>query len=677
MADVVQVEQKLAAARAQRMSIAEAFLARVSANAAEQSFAAEGPGTSGTLARPTHTQETAPLPAHQQQRSQRGALPPCLPCGPPSQPPAKQQKQHHPQQPGHREVPHDQLAAGVAGAGPHCPLASPRSAATSEPLGAPPQEISCHSGGGSRLSGAAGCATAVGSAGYPASGSTEPSPTGSYHQLPTSQGAPPSHQAVQLGGGYATAGLEPSPFGSVAAQGAGAGPAGQGTCRASVSAAAFGSTQLVHREAGFAAAQQPQQHLWLGSASRSAPAAVLPPPPLGATASAGGASLGYGGGNAHSLQLSASSGRPGELHSGNPSIVGELQLLGLSSGSVQLGSQVLPPHLQSMESYTRQTAAAAQLAAADHQQAERLSALRLLQQFPHAALHGGCGALQQLLSAGDSFGAPGRLGTADPSGQLQQIAVLQAQQQQAQLAQAAALERYRRDQLQFQQLQQQLLQPFGGFPQLQPQAPAYQQAQLANGLGAAPAGSGGLPALSARAACYTGVAGHSADAGLLGMATTANVQPHRVCPSLGAGAGSSGGGAAWHAPDGVMAVNPGKVGGRGNCLHPARWLKAVKAQPTPPPPCYKQLGRCLRAPPAPQALCRTCRPLAITAPMAPTVLAAALASRPAWPAAAAPARSGDVHEHLHEHHWHSQNKWRPRTVPIPPFLFLILYCSLS
>lgn len=597
MADVVQVEQKLAAARAQRMSIAEAFLARVSANAAEQSFAGEGPGTSGTLAMPTHTQEAAPLLAHQQQqRSQRGALPPCLPCGPPSQPPAKQQKQHHPQQPGHREVPHDQLAAGAAAAGPHCPLASPRSAATSEPLGGPPQEISCHSGGGSRLSGAAGCATAVGSAGYPASGSTEPSPTGSYHQLPTSQGAPLSHQAVQLGGGYATAGLGPSPFSSVAAQGAGAGPAGQGTCRASVSAAAFGSTQLVHREAGFATAQQQQQHLWLGSASRSAPAAVLPPPPLGATASAGGASLGYGGGNAHSLQLSASSGRPGELHSSNPSIVGELQLLGLSSGSVQLGSQVLPPHLQSMESYTRQTAAAAQLAAADHQQAERLSALRLLQQFPHAALHGGCGALQQLLSAGDSFGAPGRVGTADPSGQLQQIAALQAQQQQAQLAQAAALERYRRDQLQFQQLQQQLLQPFDGFPQLQPQAPAYQQAQLANGLGAAPAGSDGMPALSVRAGGYTGLAGHSAGAGLPGMAAAANVQPQRVCPSLGAGAGSSGRGAAWHAPEGVMAVNPGKV----------VWRPGQLSAPSPVVECCESTAPTLQQATWPVPPCPSC-----------------------------------------------------------------------
>ncbi|PRW61236.1 hypothetical protein C2E21_0382 [Chlorella sorokiniana] len=407
------VAQKRAAARAQRMSSAEAFLARVSANAAaEGSFDAEGPGASGSL---------APLPSYQQQRSQQGGVPPGLPLGPPSQPPAKQQKQHHPQQPGHRQD--DQPAAAAAAArASHCPLTSPKSAATHSPVGAVHQEVSSNSGGGSRLS-------------------------------------------------------------------------------------------------------------------------------------AGGGSLGFNGGNPHSLQLSASSRQQGELHTTNPSLVGELKLLGLSSGGLQLGSQALPPHLQTMASYTRQTAAAAQLAAADHQQAERLSALRLLQQFPHAALHGGCGALQQLLSAGDSFGAPGGLG-ADPAGQLQQVAALQAQQQAAQLAQVAALERYRRDQLHYQQLQQQLMQPFGGFPQLQPQAPAYHQVQFAGGSSTRPAGSGGMPALSAGAAGFPGLPGHSGSAGMPGMPVAADGQPFPVCPSLAAGASSSGAGGMWQAPNGVLAAGP-------------------------------------------------------------------------------------------------------------------------
>ena len=122
---------------------------------------------------------------------------------------------------------------------------------------------------------------------------------------------------------------------------------------------------------------------------------------------------------------------------------------------------------------------------------------RRLQQFPPAALHGGCGALQQLLSAGDSFNAPGNVSAA-PAGQLQQVAALQAQQQATQLAQVAALERYRRDQLQYQQLQQQLMQPFGGFAQ-PAQAPAYRQPASGCGGGTGSAASVGMPVLSAAA----------------------------------------------------------------------------------------------------------------------------------------------------------------------------------
>lgn len=491
MSRLLQVKQKRAAAPAQRMSSAEAFLARVSANAAaEGSCAAEEPSTSGALVGPAHTQELVTLPPYQQQRSHQG-MQPGLPLRPPSQPPAKQQKQHHLQQPGHHEVPHDQLTAAAAATahGPHCQLTSPQSAATSSPVGGPHQEVSSNSGVGSGLSG-----------------------------RPR---------------------LEPSPFSSTAVQGSMARPPVQGAQSTGINVSAFGSTQLVHSESGVAAIQQ-QQHSWPVGSTRSAPAAALSQPRI--NKAAGGFSLGFGGGNAHSLQLSASSGRSGEVHTSNPSLVGELQLLGLCSGSVQLGGQALPPHLQAMASYTRQTAAAAQLAAADYQQVERLGALRLLQQFPHAALHGGYGALQQLLSAGDSFGAPGDVSAA-PAGQLQQVAALQAQQQAAQLTQMAALERYRRDQLQYQQLQQQLMQPFGGFAQ-PAQAPAYQQPTRGCGGGTGSAVS-------------VGMAGPGVGTGLPGLPIPVDGPPFRICPSLGIEAGSSGGaGGHRQALNSVLAANP-------------------------------------------------------------------------------------------------------------------------